>query len=110
MESIKFSRGVNPEYGTTGTQYGIYVEVNGEMTEEKLAEAKKTVVDEVCRIIREIANERDEFFIIKDGKDIPPFLNLGGNLPGSVACKFYLPTVKEDGIERTTDKPVAVIE
>ena len=109
MESIKINRGVNPEYGTTGTQYGGFVCVKGELTKEKLAEAKETLVDEVCRTIREIATEREDFFIIKDCKDFTPYLDFGG-ATYTIACKFYLPTVKENEFDRITDNPVAEIE
>ena len=78
-----------------GTNYGIYTDIKGEVTDEKIAKAKEQVVEEVCRIIREIANERDDFFFIKP-------------LPGevtSVGHKFLLPTVEEDGFARFKDLP-----
>jgi hypothetical protein len=67
------------------------VKILGEVKEEKLAKAKEMTVDEVCRIIREIANEREDFFIIK-----PPM----GEYEASVGHKFLLPTVEEDGFSR----------
>ena len=69
---------------TRGTQYGTLAFINGEVTEEKVNTAKKMVVDDVCSIIREIADKCDDFFIVKE---------IGGNT--SVACKFVLPTVDE---------------
>ncbi len=77
--------------GISGTMYGTFVKVNGEVTDEKLAKAKAMAVDEVCRIIREIANEREDFFIIK------PTMNGDGI---TVGHKFLLPTVEEDGFSR----------
>ena len=68
-----------------GTQYGTYAMITGEVTEEKIAKAKEVVVDDVCRIIREIANERDDFFIVKEINGVT-----------SVAHKFILPTVDDE--------------
>ena len=73
-----------------GSQFGALVMVEGEVTDEKLAKAKEKLVDEVCRVIREIANEKEEFFIINE---------YGGTT--SVGHKFLLPTVEgEDGFSR----------
>ena len=68
--------------GRSGSMYGHYETINGEVTDEKLAKAKAMVVDEVCKIIREIANDRDDFFIINPTDD-----------GATVGCKFLLPTV-----------------
>lgn len=72
-----------------GTQYGAFVEIDGEVTDEKLAKAKEIVVERVCKMIREIANESEDFFIIK------PTM-VGDAI--TVGHKFHLPTVKEDRI------------
>lgn len=77
---------VSPTKKQPGTQYGAIETIYGEVTEEKLTEAKTKVVDEVCRMIREIA-KRDDFFIIKP--------SLLGDAT-TVAHKFFLPTVEED--------------
>ena len=68
-----------------GSQYGTYVTIDGEVTEEKLAKAKEQVVEDVCNIIRDIAKERDDFFIIKQLGDT-----------ATVAHKFILPTVEQE--------------
>lgn len=83
---------VEPLESFTGTQYGTFAKITGEATDEKLAEAKKMVVEDVCRIIRDIANENDEFFIIKELNGIT-----------TVGHKFVLPTVNEEGISRAND-------
>jgi hypothetical protein len=74
-----------------GTTYGTHATIKGEATDEKLAEAKEMVVEDVCRIIREIANEKEEIFIIK------PTLSGDGQ---TVGLKFILPTVEEDDYSR----------
>lgn len=66
-----------------GTQYGTYVNIEGELTEDKIAMAKKLVIEEVCEMIREIANKSENFFIVKDYCDGVT----------SIAHKFILPTV-----------------
>ena len=88
---------VSPTERVPGTQYGTYVAIKGEVTEEKLAKAKEMVVEDVCRLIRDIANEREDFFIIKE------LMGGGGT---SVAHKFFLPTVDEDGDARFKENPV----
>lgn len=67
-----------------GTQYGAYSLIEGEITTEKLAKAKEFVVEEICEMIREIANKSEEFFIVKTSDDVT-----------SVAHKFFLPTVND---------------
>jgi hypothetical protein len=74
-----------------GTQYGTVVMIRGEVTEEKLSKAKEMAVEDVCRIIREVASVREDFFIIKQA-----FTGDGT----SVGHKFILPTVEEDGFSR----------
>lgn len=76
---------VSPLHRIPGTQYGTYATISGFPTDEKIARAKELVVDDVCRIIREVANERDDFFIIKELDGIT-----------SVGHKFFLPTVDRD--------------
>lgn len=80
--------------------YGIIAGIEGEATDEKLAKAKEEVVDKVCALIREIAKERDDFFIIK-----PPFYENGLM---TVAHKFILPTVEEDGLARTGEDIIVI--
>ena len=77
----------SPVKKAPGTQYGTYEVIYGEVTKEKLAEAKAKVVDDVCRMIRKIAEERDDFFIVKRTEE---------DCSTTVAHKFYLPTVNDD--------------
>lgn len=74
-----------------GTMYGAIVKIKGEATAEKIAEAKAALVDKVCAMIREIANTRDDFFIIHDSSDFP----MPTDCTVSVGHKLFLPTVKE---------------
>lgn len=69
----------------TGTQYGTYETIEGEVTEEALSVAKAKVVENVCEAIRCIAEERDDFFMVRKVDEIT-----------SVANKFVLPTVKKE--------------
>lgn len=66
-----------------GTMFGGFVNIEGEVTPEKLAEAKKLLVDEVCQEIRKITSETDEFFIIKN--PCPPLSEWT-----SIALKYIL--------------------
>jgi hypothetical protein len=90
MEKLVFTKNsdgnlvAEPMYKPQGTMFGALAYIKGEATEEKLAKAKEIVVDEVCEIIRKIARERDDFFIIKSFEE-----------KTSVGHKFFLPTVEE---------------
>ena len=75
---------VEPINKPIGTQFGDYVIVEGTATEEKIANAKEALVANICDMIRNIANARDDFFIIKE---------IDGCT--SIAHKFILPTVEE---------------
>ena len=83
-----------------GTMYGAIVKIKGDATPEKIAEAKKALVDKVCAMIREIADNNDDFFIIHDSKDFP----MPTESFVSVGHKLFLPTVKEG---KPTDIPVS---
>ena len=74
-----------------GTMYGAIVKIKGDATPEKMAEAKKILVDKVCAMIHEIADNNDDFFIIHDSKDFP----IPTESFVSVGHKLFLPTVKE---------------
>lgn len=67
-----------------GSEFGHFVELGSKATGEDIAKAKQEVVERICATIRDIANKREDFFIIKKS----PFG------PGmTVAAKFVLPTV-----------------
>ena len=70
---------------------GYYVEIPFKATEEELEKAKDFVVEALCNQIREIAKEREDFFIIKTGERFP---GLDNEKVTTVAAKFELPTVK----------------
>ena len=70
-----------------GSMFGTYATIKGVVTDEKLAKAKGLVIEEVCRIIREIANKCDDFFIIKNSP-------LAEEEYTTVGHKFFLPTVE----------------
>ena len=78
---------IEPVSRPKGTQYGTYTTIKGEVTDEKFATAKNMVVDDICRMIREIASDREDFFIIKPTMD-------GSAV--TVGHKFFLPTVDGD--------------
>lgn len=87
-----------PASRPNGSMFGTLAFIKGEVTEEKLEKAKEIVVDDVCRYIREIAKQSEEFFIIKtlEGKT-------------SVGHKFFLPTV--DGpINLGDEEEIQVVE
>lgn len=65
-----------------GTQYGDFIVINNETTEEKLAEAKELLVEQACEVIRAIAKERDDFFIVKKMDE-----------KTTIGWKIFLPTV-----------------
>ena len=77
MENVTVSKKVMP-----GSQYGDFISLGDKVTKEELAEAKRLLVEQACGVIRDIAKERDDFFIIKeiDGKT-------------TVGWKIFLPTV-----------------
>ena len=88
----------------TGTRFGTFATIKGEVTEEKLAKAKEMLIEDVCRIIRNIANERDDFFIIKKN---PPFAKEEYT---SVAHTFFLPTVDVDEFEYSRIEDELIVE
>ena len=69
-----------------GSEYGHFVEIEGDATDEDITKAKQEVVERLCATIRDIAQKRDDFFIIKDA----PFKK-----GMTVAAKFILPTVND---------------
>ena len=74
-----------------GMLCGYYVETIGEASEKNIAKAKKLVVKKICKQIREIAREREDFFIIKKGARFP---GLDEEIVTTVGAKYELPTVK----------------
>jgi hypothetical protein len=79
-----------PDHGYMG---GYYLKTEGEASDEEIALMKDTVVEEICNEIRKIAKERDDFFIIKRGANLP---GLDDTIVTTVAAKYILPTVKEN--------------
>ena len=69
-----------------GSEYGHFVALEGDTTEEDIAKAKQEVVEHLCETIRDIAKKRDDFFIIK---------NMPFRKGKTVAAKFILPTVND---------------
>lgn len=66
-----------------GTACGSFKSVTLNATDEDIAEAKGQVVDDICDLIRNISNTRDDFFIIN---------NVGDEI--TIGAKLVLPTVK----------------
>lgn len=75
------------------TQFGTYAVIKGEATEDKIAEAKEKIVENVCRIIRDVAKKAEDCFIIKSNDDNSEFENSRGIT--TVAYKFILPIVDD---------------
>lgn len=78
-----------------GVIVGDFVEVEGELTDEKLAEAKKAVLNKLFDEIRKVAEEYSEdFFIVKtkEKEEANPF---GFKYPydNTVGCKVLLPNI-----------------
>lgn len=80
----------NKEAKKHGIQIGCYYEALDEPTEEVLAVLKEKAVNKICREIRKIAKENDDFFIVKTGENFAL-----GKLTTTVGVKVELPTVKE---------------
>ena len=77
----------NPVRGYIG---GAYLMTKGNASEEEIARMKEKVVEDMCNEIREIAKEREDFFIIKTG---PRFPGLDDVIVTTVGAKYILPTV-----------------
>lgn len=77
MDKVTTSKKVMP-----GSLYGDYIPITGEETEEELVEAKRLLVEQACGVIRDIAKEREDFFIIKKADGIT-----------TIGWKIFLPTV-----------------
>jgi hypothetical protein len=77
---------------TQGAMFGTYEKITGEVTDEKIAKAKEAVVENVCKIIREIASTSESFFIIKPN----PYCEEGECV--TVGHKFSLPTVDRNDL------------
>ena len=85
----------NLRYKPDGTVVGEFVEVKGELTEEKLAEAKEAVLNKLFGEIRKVVEEHSEdFFIVKtkEKEEANPF---GIKYPydNTVGCKVLLPNI-----------------
>lgn len=76
----------------SGAMFGTYETITGEVTDEKIAKVKEAVVENVCKIIREIASTSDSFFIIKTN----PYCDEGECV--TVGHKFILPTVDKNDL------------
>jgi hypothetical protein len=94
---------VNRDKGSPrGSMFGTYAKIKGEVTEEKLAKAKELVIEDVCRMIREVANESEDFFIVKNSPSFAEDEYI------TVGHKFLLPTVEDfDGFSLMGD-PIIV--
>ena len=79
-----------PDHGFLG---GRYLVTEGEASEEEIAKMKEAVVEQLCEDIRNLAREREDFFIIKKGERFP---GVDNTVLTSVAVKYILPTVKND--------------
>ena len=80
-----------------GSFWGDFVEVKGDLTEEKLAKAKEDVLEKLIEGIKDAANRYPEsFFLIKtkEKENANPF---GIEFPydNTVACKVFLPNIVE---------------
>ena len=74
---------VKPKERLPGSQYGDYIKLPLNPSEEDISEAKALFANRICEVIRQLA-ERDDFFIRKDfpngnewEPDSEPFTSLG---------------------------------
>lgn len=67
-----------------GTLYGDYISVRGSVTDEEFKRAKGALIKQACGMIEEIANTRDDFFIVKTNGD-----------ETTIGYVIRLPSVKE---------------
>lgn len=70
---------------------GYFLKTDGEASDEEIAMMKEAVVEEICKEIRQLAKEREDFFIIKKGANFP---GLDNTIVTTVGVKYILPTVK----------------
>ena len=75
-----------------GMMIGYAVHQEGSVSEDQIAEMKQQVVDNLCDYIRKIANEHEDFFIIKHPGDPSDPIST----ETTVGAKIILPTVKDD--------------
>ena len=66
-----------------GAIYGTYLKIDGEPTDDKLTQAKSALVETLCSMIRAIAKENDEFFIVNKTE-----------IGTTVGVKIEIPTIK----------------
>ncbi len=69
----------------SGSMYGDYITIpEAEFTEDKLKEAKALLVGQICEVIKKLAEEHEDFFIIKKfpNSDVT-----------SVGWKIFFPTI-----------------
>ena len=90
--SLRFAQTTPNDVYSDSFLGGCFVKVHGEASAEEIARMKEKVVEDVCNEIRKIANERDDFFIVKVGKD---FISCD-EIVTTVAAKYLLPTVKDN--------------
>ncbi len=71
-----------------GKLYGCYCEIKGKATKRKIKKAKKYVLKQIIRVVKIVAKDEPEFFIIKNRID--------GNMLScnTVGAKILLPTLK----------------
>ena len=88
--------GHEPVEKEPGVMIGDYVCIRGGVSEEALKEAKEELLNNICKEIRGIAEQKpDEFFIIKKQMPVGPL----GEECDTVACKLILPTVSSYGAD-----------
>lgn len=82
-----------------GAMYGDYIKFDtADPTPEMIAEAKAELVDRMCELIRKLADEREELFIIKKYDKDPTPENYPFSLAdlvgtSSVGIKIIFPTI-----------------
>ena len=72
----------------SGATYGDYLTLEGNVTDEEIAKAKELLIRQACDSLKAIAEDREDFFIIK---------KLGGKT--TVAWKFFIPSIEIKGGE-----------
>ena len=78
-----------PDRGYLG---GGLLRTEGEASDEEIAMMKEALVEGMCKEIRQLAKEREDFFIIKKGANFP---GLDDTIVTTVGVKFILPTVRD---------------
>ena len=72
----------------SGATYGDYLMLDKNVTDEELAEAKKLLIRQACYALEAVAEQREDFFIIKKHND-----------KTTIAWKFTIPSIEIKGGE-----------